>query len=129
MQRTILKDSKDDSKSARARASISGKLADGMTTEEDAAAALGTSPSAFQNMPEYEKREFLKQLSSTREILAKTYVRYTSINDRDIAYILGYDSAEDFQRAFLIWTGMSPAEYRNTLTSGKAPVRAEIGIL
>lgn len=129
MQKTMIREHRDESADARIRVTITRKLANGMTNADDAAAALGISPEAFREMPEDSRRKFLRQLSSTREILARTYVRYTTINDRDIAYILGYDSAEDFRRAFLIWTGISPAEYRKTRPSGKAPVHAEIGIL
>lgn len=62
--------------------------------------------------PEKMAQENEKRINGTRELLAKAYLCGTDMNIQDIAWILGYGSKEDFERAFIIWTGMEPNEFR-----------------
>lgn len=53
-------------------------------------------------------------LNDTRRDLAMAYIRDTELAFGEIAWLLGFASAEAFQRAFKRWSGQTPGEYRRT---------------
>lgn len=59
-----------------------------------------------------EGRGFRDLLNDTRRDLAETYIRDTALSFGEIAYLLGFASAEAFQRAFKRWTGLTPGGFR-----------------
>jgi AraC-like DNA-binding protein len=59
-----------------------------------------------------EGTQFRAVLNDTRRDLATAYVRDTRLAFGEIAYLVGFASAEAFQRAFKRWTGQTPGEYR-----------------
>ena len=61
-----------------------------------------------------EGTQFRAVLNDTRRDLAKTYIRDTELAFGEIAYLLGFASAEAFQRAFKRWTGQTPGEFRRS---------------
>lgn len=59
-----------------------------------------------------EGTQFRTILNDTRRDLAMAYIRDTELAFGEIAYLLGFASAEAFQRAFKRWIQLTPGEYR-----------------
>ena len=59
-----------------------------------------------------EGTQFRSLLNETRRDLAMAYIRDTELSFGEIAYLLGFASAEAFQRAFKRWSGQTPGEFR-----------------
>ncbi|MBM7060893.1 AraC family transcriptional regulator [Pseudomonas sp. UL073] len=59
-----------------------------------------------------EGTQFRSILNDTRRDLAMAYIRDTELTFGEIAYLLGFASAEAFQRAFKRWSGQTPGEFR-----------------
>ncbi|OLU26220.1 AraC family transcriptional regulator [Pseudomonas sp. PA15(2017)] len=62
-----------------------------------------------------EGTRFSAIVNETRRDLAVAYVRDTELSFGEIAYLLGFASAEAFQRAFKRWLKHPPGEMRRTL--------------
>lgn len=58
-------------------------------------------------------------LNATRQDLAVAYIRDTEASFGEIAWLLGFSSAEAFQRAFKRWAGQTPGEFRRN--AGSSP--------
>jgi len=65
-----------------------------------------------------EGTQFRAILNDTRRDLAMTYIRDTELAFGEIAYLLGFASAEAFQRAFKRWNSMTPGEFRRSQRLG-----------
>ncbi|MCU7647510.1 AraC family transcriptional regulator [Pseudomonas piscis] len=61
-----------------------------------------------------EGTQFRAILNDTRRDLAMTYIRDTELAFGEIAYLLGFASAEAFQRAFKRWNAQTPGEFRRS---------------
>ncbi len=61
-----------------------------------------------------EGTQFRAILNDTRRDLAMTYIRDTELAFGEIAYLLGFASAEAFQRAFKRWNGQTPGDFRRS---------------
>ncbi|WP_338050237.1 AraC family transcriptional regulator [Pseudomonas typographi] len=59
-----------------------------------------------------EGTRFRTLLGDTRRDLAMAYIRDTDLAFGEIAYLLGFASAEAFARAFKRWSGVTPGAYR-----------------
>ena len=59
-----------------------------------------------------EGTQFRAILNDTRRDLAMAYIRDTELAFGEIAYLLGFASAEAFQRAFKRWNRQTPGEVR-----------------
>jgi len=59
-----------------------------------------------------EGTQFRAIVNDTRRDLATAYIRDTELAFGEIAYLLGFASAEAFQRAFKRWLGQTPGDYR-----------------
>ena len=112
LQKRLYEMERDDSFSAKVRSALTELLLGGAGTIEDVAAKLCISKRTLQRKLTEEATSFQKQLSRTREILAKHYIKNTNMSSDDIAFLLGYQELNSFLRAFNVWTGISVSEYR-----------------
>lgn len=61
-----------------------------------------------------EGTQFRAILNDTRRDLAMTYIRDTELAFGEVAYLLGFASAQAFQRAFKRWNSQTPGEFRRS---------------
>ena len=61
-----------------------------------------------------EETTFKSLLEDTRRELALHYIRETYRPIGEITYLLGFSEPSNFTRAFKRWTGVAPAEFRDT---------------
>lgn len=102
----------DDSYGAKVRSVLSELMPAGKCSIDDVAKELNMSKRSLQRKLSEEDTTFQKQLNSAREILAKHYLVNTKMDTNDIAYLLGYLEQNSFLRAFVSWTGVTPAQFR-----------------
>ncbi|KAF1067712.1 MAG: putative HTH-type transcriptional regulator [Pseudomonas citronellolis] len=90
-----------------------GPLLNGREPElEEIAARLKMPTWTLRRKLAEEGTQFRTLLNDTRRDLAMVYIRDTDLAFGEIAYLLGFASAEAFQRAFKRWSGQPPGEYR-----------------
>jgi len=63
---------------------------------------------------------FREILNQTRRDLALAYIRDTELSLGEITWLLGFTSAEAFQRAFKRWAGQPPGAYRRSCRQARA---------
>jgi AraC-like DNA-binding protein len=102
----------DDTHAARVRSALIELLPAGAGSIDDVSSKLGCSKRTLQRKLKEEDTTFQKQLNHTRELLARHYLKNSSMITDDIAYLLGYQDLNSFVRAFHIWTGMTISEYK-----------------
>ncbi len=107
----------DGAFSARVRSALIEMLPAGASDADTCARKLGVSRRTLQRRLTEEATTFQAQLNHTRELLARHYLGNAEMRTDEIAYLLGYAELNSFLRAFSTWTGMSPSEYRNRMTS------------
>lgn len=90
------------------RRSIAGKR----PTVQDVAQELGLSARTLQRRLSDSKATFQQLLAEVRRELAHHYLKQTTVEFNEVAYLLGYEDANSFFRAFQLWEGTSPGEWR-----------------
>lgn len=98
---------------------------------EQVAARLKLPPWTLRRKLAEEGTGFRDILNQTRRDLALAYIRDTELSLGEITYLLGFTSAEAFQRAFKRWAGQPPGAYRRGCKAGHvetlAPASAGAG--
>ena len=77
------------------------------------AAMLNLSPRTYRRRLEEESRSFQELLDQVRAEHATRYLRNTRLPLSSIAYLVGFNDASNFRRAYRKWTGHSPRDVRN----------------
>ncbi len=60
---------------------------------------------------------FKKVLKDTRLELATNYLKNSKISATQISFLLGFEDTNSFNRAFSTWTGMTPKQLHNSLST------------
>jgi len=96
----------------RVRVAIQQKLTGQRPTIEDIADALHVSPRTLQRRLQDEGFSFQRALEEARHQLARHYLNNSVLELNEAAYLLGYNDANSFVRAFRTWEGVPPARWR-----------------
>jgi len=96
----------------RTQAVLMEALPAGRFGMDDVARRLGLSARTLQRRLRGENTSFKTVVDDTRESLALHYLRRTQLTATEIAYLLGFDEATSFFRAFQRWTGTTPEALR-----------------
>ena len=99
---------------ARTRALIMEALPEGQLSVEVAARRLAISSRTLQRRLRQEGTSFQAVARRAREDLARHYVGDTQLSFNEIAYLVGFDEAKSFFRAFRTWTGTTPQSLRRS---------------
>lgn len=75
---------------------------------------LAVSPRTLQRQLQREGVTFQAILADTRERLARHYLAHGTMTTAEIAYLLAYEDANSFYRAFRSWTGATPDTIRTS---------------
>ncbi len=99
----------------RVRACLMEILASGQCTMSNVAQRLAVSSRTLQRRLNKEETSFQQELSALRAKLANHYLVNSHYSSTEIAFLLGYNDASSFFRAFHTWTGKTPEEVRELL--------------
>lgn len=87
-------------------------LASGRPEMADVASDLAMSERTLQRRITEEGSSFRQLLTEARQELVRHLLAEPSIEINEIAYLLGYEDANSFYRAFRSWEGTTPARWR-----------------
>ncbi len=99
----------------RTRAVLMEALPSGQVSMDNVAQRLAVSSRTLQRRLRSESTSFREVVDSTRESLARHYLRRTHLTATEIAFLLGFDESTSFFRAFQRWTGATPETMRREL--------------
>lgn len=96
----------------QAKAAIKRSLAGQRPELRTVARELGLSTRTLQRRLTEENITFQQLVAEARRELARHYLRHSRLELNETAYLLGYEDANSFFRAFQQWEGTSPGEWR-----------------
>lgn len=99
----------------RVRAVLLDLLPSNSATIDMAAERLRMSKRTLQRRLEDEGENFRTLVNTTRENLARHYLRNTTLPGGEIAFLLGFEDPNSFYRAFQDWTGQTPDSARHAM--------------
>jgi AraC-like DNA-binding protein len=91
---------------------------------EDVARELGLSARTLQRRLAEEAATFQQVMQEARRELARHYLLHSSRELNETAYLLGYEDAHSFFRAFHDWEGSSPGQWRARHAGSQRTTRA-----
>ena len=102
----------DEDFAERVRDAIQQKLTGRRPTIDDIANALHISSRTLQRRLQDAGSSFQRVLEEARRRLARYYLNNSVLELSEAAYLLGYEDANSFVRAFRTWEGVPPARWR-----------------
>jgi AraC-like DNA-binding protein len=88
-------------------------LAGGRPDASTVARELGLSVRTLQRRIVDEGATFRELLAQARQELGREYLSQPGMKINEVAFLVGYEDANSFYRAFRSWEGMSPAHWRS----------------
>jgi AraC-like DNA-binding protein len=96
----------------RVRGAMQQQLTGRRPTIEGIAEALHISSRTRQRRLQNEGLSFQRVLEEARHQLARHYLNNSVLELNEAAYLLGYEGANSFVRAFRTWEGVPPGRWR-----------------
>jgi AraC-like DNA-binding protein len=96
----------------RVRLAVQQKLTGHRPNIEDIARVLHVSSRTLQRRLQEAGLNFQRVLEQARHHLARHYLNNSVLELNEAAYLLGYEDANSFVRAFRTWEGVPPARWR-----------------
>jgi AraC-like DNA-binding protein len=87
-------------------------LPGGLSNIQTVAAELGMSNRTLQRRLHGEGTSFQQLLSQVRQELAREYLADPSLEIGEVAFLIGYEDQNSFYRAFRLWEGDTPSNWR-----------------
>jgi AraC-like DNA-binding protein len=103
-------------------------LAGQRPTLQDVARELRLSTRTLQRRLTADRAKFQQLMEEARRELAQHYLLHSSLELNETAYLLGYEDANSFFRAFHQWEGTSPGEWRAVHAHGAGSSRASASV-
>ena len=94
---------------------------------QDLARELHLSTRTLQRRLTEQDITFQRLLEEARRELARHYLLHSSLELNQIAYLLGYEDANSFFRAFQQWEGTSPGQWRQFQRSSSPTTQVQVG--
>ena len=94
---------------------------------QDLARELHLSTRTLQRRLTEEGITFQRLLEEARRELARHYLLHSSLELNQTAYLLGYEDATSFFRAFHQWEGTSPGQWRQLQGNSSPTTQAQVG--
>jgi AraC-like DNA-binding protein len=104
--------SREDSFVELVRGAIQQRLTGHRPTTEDVARELHMSSRTLQRRLQESGSSFQRVLDEARHQMARYYLRNSVLELNEAAYLLGYEDANSFARAFRGWEGVPPGHWR-----------------
>lgn len=102
----------EDSFVEMVRGAIQQRLTGHRPTTEDVARGLHMSSRTLQRRLQESGSSFQRVLDEARRQMARYYLRNSVLELNEAAYLLGYEDASSFARAFRGWEGVPPGHWR-----------------
>ncbi|WP_371227128.1 AraC family transcriptional regulator ligand-binding domain-containing protein [Pseudomonas sp. QE6] len=97
----------------RVRSALLDMLPSGRSGIDDVSNRLAMSKRSLQRHLADEALSYQDVLNDTREDLARYYLSRSPLSPGEISFLIGFQDANSFLRAFKAWTGLTPGEYRS----------------
>ena len=94
------------------RGALRRSLAGKRPTLQDVAQELGLGARTLQRRLADGGISFQQLVEDTRRELARHYLKQSKVELNEAAFLLGFENANSFFRAFQVWEGTSPGEWR-----------------
>jgi AraC-like DNA-binding protein len=104
----------EDSLIELVRGAIQQRLTGHRPAVEDVARDLHMSPRTLQRRLQDSGSSYLRVLEEARHQMARYYLLNSVLELGEAAYLLGYEDANSFARAFRSWEGVPPKHWRET---------------
>jgi AraC-like DNA-binding protein len=104
----------------RVRHALKRSLAGKRPTLQDVASEVGMSTRSLQRKLSDAGVTFQHVVEETRRELARHYLSQSAVELNETAFLLGYEDASSFFRAFNSWEGVTPGEWRTKHSTAHA---------